>query len=173
VQTAFGDAINDLNGAHIALDAAPGDVQFTERHGQKIPIHGGPGDPDGDFNAINLDWTPQGYGPNDHGSSYVQVVTWHDSPCPDAATILTYSESTNPDSPFAGDQTELFSGKRWVTERYCRADVLAHTISTTVLGGAGARTAHSCTRASHRRRARHHAHASAHRRKHSRSRCRS
>jgi acyl-homoserine-lactone acylase len=173
VQSALGDAINDLNGAHIPLDAAPRDVQFTVRHGRKIPIHGGPGDPDGDFNAINLDWTKQGYGPNEHGSSYVQVVTWNDSPCPDAATILTYSLSTNPDSPFAGDQTDMFSRKQWVMERFCRADVLAHTISTTVLGGATVtRASHSCLRTSHRHRHRRHAARSSRSRGHHlRSRC--
>jgi acyl-homoserine-lactone acylase len=175
VQQAFGDAINDLNGAHIALDAAPGDVQYTTRYGRRIPIHGGPGDPDGDFNAINLNWTPQGYSDNQHGSSYVQVVTWHDSPCPDTATILTYSLSTNPDSPFAGDQTEMFSGKRWVTERFCRNDVLAHTLSTTYLSDSAAtRAAHLCSRTNHRhraRRTRRHAHASAARRKHRASHC--
>jgi acyl-homoserine-lactone acylase len=173
VQQAFGDAINDLNGAHIALDAAPGDVQYTTRYGRHVPIHGGPGDPDGDFNAINLSWTPQGYTDNQHGSSYVQVVTWHDTPCPDAATILTYSESTNPDSPFAGDQTQMFSNKQWVTERFCRADVLAHTLSTIFLSDAAAtrtlRAAHLCSRMNHRHRAkrsRRHAHASALRKRH-------
>jgi acyl-homoserine-lactone acylase len=174
VQQALGDAIRDLNGAHIPLDAAPGDVQFTTRHGTKIPLHGGPGDPDGDFNAINFKWSPQGYGDNQHGSSYIQVVTWNDSACPDAATILTYSESTNPDSPLAGDQTEMFSRKQWVTERFCRADVLAHTLSTTNLSeGTAVHTAHACARTSHRHRARRHARASAHRkqRRHARSRC--
>jgi acyl-homoserine-lactone acylase len=148
-------------------------VQFTERYGRKVPIHGGPGDPNGDFNAINLDWTSHGYDANEHGSSYVQVVTWHDSPCPDAATILTYSLSTNPDSPFAGDQTDMFSRKQWVTERFCRSDVLAHTVSTTVLnGGAAAAASHSCVRTSHRHRGhRQRVRSSAHRKRHARSRC--
>jgi acyl-homoserine-lactone acylase len=54
--------------------------------------------------------------------------------CPDARTILTYSLSTNPRSPFFSDQTKMFSRKQWVRERFCAADVKAHTISTTTLG---------------------------------------
>ena len=56
------------------------------------------------------------------------------SPCPDAATILTYSESSNPGSPFHSDQTRLFSRKQWVPEYFCRQAVLRHTLSTTTVG---------------------------------------
>ena len=66
-------------------------------------------------------------------TSYVQAVTWNDGPCPEAATILTYSQSANPRSPFFGDQTRLFSRKEWVPVRFCRADVLRNTVRTTVL----------------------------------------
>ncbi len=129
-QQALGDAIADLRGAHIPLNAAPGDVQ--KRAG--IPIHGGPGDPNGEFNAIYSDFTPgRGFGPITEGSSYIQVVTWHHRACPDAATILTYSESANPRSPHFSDQTRLFSRKRWLTDHFCRADVLRHTRSVLVL----------------------------------------
>ena len=69
----------------------------------------------------------------DHGSSYVQAVTWGKGRCPLAATILTYSQSDNPESPFYADQTRLFSKKEWVPDHFCRADVVAHTKSTTEL----------------------------------------
>ncbi|MEA2479749.1 MAG: acyl-homoserine-lactone acylase, partial [Thermoleophilaceae bacterium] len=132
VQKAFGDAINDLNGASIKLDAAPGDVQFTTRGKTRIPIHGGPGDPNGQFNAISAPFTAgKGFGDIEHGSSYVQVVTWNKSACPDARTILTYSLSTDPTSPHYADQTKLFSKKRWVRDLFCRKDVLRGTKSTT------------------------------------------
>jgi acyl-homoserine-lactone acylase len=132
VQRAFGDALNDLNGAHIKVDAAPRDVQFTTRRGKKIPIHGGPGDPNGEFNAISAPFTAgKGFGDVEHGSSYVQAVTWGKSSCPRARTILTYSESTNPRSKHSGDQTKLFSRKRWVRERFCRKDILRGTKLTT------------------------------------------
>ncbi len=139
VQTAFGDAINEMNGAHIPLDAAPGDVQ----HQNGIPIHGGPGDPDGEFNAIYLDFTPgQGYAAPYTGSSYIQAVAFDTGACPDARTILTYSESADPHSPYFSDQTQLFSRKQWVTERFCASDVAKHAVSVTRLGASKKKARH-------------------------------
>jgi hypothetical protein len=64
----------------------------------------------------------------------VQVVTWRNGQaCPDARTILTYSESTNPDSPFYSDQTKLFSQKKWVRSRFCLKDVVRGTKTITSL----------------------------------------
>jgi acyl-homoserine-lactone acylase len=132
VRTALGDAINDLNGAHIALDAAPGDVQAVTRNGRRIPLHGGPADPNGEFNALFTNFTPGvGFGEPYTGSSYVQVVTWHAGACPDTRTILTYSQSTNPGSPWFADQTAMFSRKQWVRELFCSADVARGTKSIT------------------------------------------
>ena len=62
-------------------------------------------------------------------------MTWGQKACPQAATILTYSLSSNPDSPFAGDQSELFSKKQWQSERFCPRDVTEHTQSKKVLRG--------------------------------------
>jgi acyl-homoserine-lactone acylase len=70
----------------------------------------------------------------------VQVVTWNDQPCPDAATILTYSQSANPDSPFSADQTQLYSRKQWVPERFCPSDVQANTLTTTTISANGPTT---------------------------------
>ena len=132
VRLALGDAVHDLQSVHIPLNAAPGDVQ---KGPGGVPIHGGPGDPNGDFNAIYSSFTAgSGFTPVHDGSSYVQAVTWNSSPCPDAATILTYSESSNPSSPFHWDQTRLFSRKQWVPEYFCRQAVLRHTLTTTIVG---------------------------------------
>jgi acyl-homoserine-lactone acylase len=137
VRLALGDAISDLQGAGIPLDATPGEVQ---KGPGGIPIHGGPGDPNGEFNAIYTAFDPgKGFEPIQEGSSYVQAVTWHNGPCPDARTILTYSLSTNPRSPFFDDQTAMFGRKQWVHERFCAADVKKHTVSTTTVRS-GART---------------------------------
>ena len=134
VQRAFGDAIRDLQGANIPLNASVGDVQATTRGSRRIPIHGGPGDPQGQFNAISAPFRPgRGYQDVQHGSSYVQVVGFGRGRCPDARTILTYSESTDPTSPFSRDQTELFSRKRWVKVPFCNRDVKKRTKSTTTL----------------------------------------
>ena len=131
VRSALTGAIDDLNKAGIPLDGPLGQFQFITRNGTRIPIHGGPGT-DGDFNAINVKWVDgKGVGEPEHGSSYVQVVTWGKSRCPNARTILTYSQSVDPNSPFSADQTRLYSQKRWVRDRFCRRDVLRGTRSTT------------------------------------------
>lgn len=142
VRTALGDAVADLAGAGIPLDAPLGDWQYATRGSERIPLPGGPGTY-GEFNAVNAVWDPQrGYPNPPHGSSYVQVVTWHDATgCPDAATIVTYSQSPDPTSPFYADQTRMFPRKQWATERFCPADIAAHALSTTRLdsvAGAGA-----------------------------------
>ena len=55
----------------------------------------------------------------------MHVVSFDGTPCPDAVTLLTYSQSEDPTSPHHADQTRLYSEKRWVTERFCREDILA------------------------------------------------
>lgn len=136
VQQAFGDALADLTAAGLPYDVPLGQVQYVIRHGARIPLPGGPGDPDGEFNAIYQDVVhAPGLDPS-IGSSYIQVVTWQTgNPCPVAATLLTYSQSANPTSPFYADQTLLFSRRQWVPEYFCAAAVTAHTVSTTVLAG--------------------------------------
>jgi len=133
VSSALGDAIKDLRAAGLPLDVAVGRAQYLTRRGRRIPIHGGVGDPNGQFNAIWTSFERNRFTEPVGGSSYVQVVTWNRGRCPDAATILTYSQSENPRSRWYADQTRLFSAKRWVPDRFCAADVRRHTISTTVL----------------------------------------
>lgn len=134
VRNALGDAIQDLDGARVPLDASVGQEQFVTRRGRRIPIHGGVADPNGEFNAIEAPFEPgRGFGEPTDGSSFVQVVTWHRGACPDARTILTYSQSTNPRSPFFADQAPLFSRKQWVPDRFCRRDVRRATLITTTL----------------------------------------
>ena len=137
VRTALGDAIEDLDSAHIPLGATVGSRQVVRSPAGPIPIPGGPADPNGIFNAIYPTFTPgKGYGPIWLGSSFIQVVTWGRQRCPIARNILTYSESDNPDSPHHFDQTSLFSRKHWLVDRFCRSSILASpALQTTVLDG--------------------------------------
>jgi acyl-homoserine-lactone acylase len=124
VPTALGDAISDLNAAHLPLDVTVGAAQGITKNGVRYPIHGGIGDPNGDFNAIWTNWVAgKGVGTPTGGSSFVQVVSWDGSACPVARTILTYSESTDPTDAHYADQTALFSNKQWVTDRFCTTDI--------------------------------------------------
>jgi acyl-homoserine-lactone acylase len=49
--------------------------------------------------------------------------------------VLTYSQSTNPDSPHAGDQTRLYSQKGWDDLNFTEAAVRKAAVSTMVLKG--------------------------------------
>src|SRR6185437_14275539 len=127
VRTALGDAIKRLNKAHIPIDTTLGAVQYVTYHGRHITIPGGPGDPDGIFNAIYENTEPgDSLTSPDTGSSFIQMVTWQPgSACPAASTILTYSESSNPTSPHFADQTRLFSKKQLLPDRFCPRQIAA------------------------------------------------
>jgi acyl-homoserine-lactone acylase len=125
VARALGDAIAELRAAGIAPDAPLGENHYVVRNGTRIPIHGGPGSL-GVLNMISSTWDPAaGDVEVVHGSSHVQVVAFTGGRCPDAVTLLTYSQSANPTSPHFADQTMLFSGGGWVRSRFCEKDILA------------------------------------------------
>jgi acyl-homoserine-lactone acylase len=124
---ALADAVLSLRAHHIALDASYGQVQHATRNGVKIPI---PGCDTGCFNAIYaadgrggaLDADP--YGEVHDGSSLVMTteLTAHG---PTSQGILTYSQATNPKSPWFANMTKLYSERRWVSLPYTAAQ-LAH-----------------------------------------------
>ncbi|OYY68313.1 penicillin acylase family protein [Sphingomonas sp. 28-63-12] len=111
-----------LAAENIALDARWGDVQFTTRGSQRIAIHGAAGAL-GVLNVQQSQPVPGGITPM-HGSSYMQVVGFDDKgPAVDA--VLSYSQSTDPASPHFGDQTLLYSAKRWVRLPFTPAQIAA------------------------------------------------
>ena len=140
VQQSLADAVTDLQSAGIPLNAPLRGYQYEKRGDEKIPIHGGPGDPNGDFNAINVSWSADpaepGYPNVPHGSSFVMVTSFNGG-CPDNRSILTYSESENPNSPYYADQTRMFSKKEWVDPPFCASEVNSDpSLSTDVIQGA-------------------------------------
>ena len=128
VGQALAGAVRDLTNAGIPLAAPLRGFQFERRGTEEIPIHGGPGGL-GVFNAINVGWNPAGGGYPDvgHGSSFVMVTGFGAAgPCAvEDRSILTYSQSENPDSPYYADQTRLFSEKQWVDVPYCESEIAA------------------------------------------------
>ena len=131
VRQAFGNALAEMTAGGQPYDIALGHVQYVLLDGQKIPLPGGPADPDGELNAMYVN--SPGAVPS-LGSTYIQVVTWASGDaCPEAATVLTYSESDNPRSPHYDDQTKLFSSRQWATAYFCPAQVTAHATSTAVV----------------------------------------
>jgi acyl-homoserine-lactone acylase len=113
-------AADEVTKAGIALDARWGDVQFAQRGPDRIPIHGG----DGALGVLNVqiaEPAPGGITPR-HGSSYVQVVGF-DANGPVADTVLSYSQSPDPASPWYGDQTTLYSRKEWTRFPFTAAEI--------------------------------------------------
>lgn len=122
---ALADAVAELDAAGIAPDARLADHQQVERAGVRIPVHGGT-ESLGIWNKLEPEWDPAaGYTEVAHGSSYIQAVGFDGGRCPDARTLLTYSQSENPKSPHLSDQTRRYAQKRWVTSRFCERDILA------------------------------------------------
>lgn len=124
--TALADAVAELRAAGIPLDAPLGAHQFVVRNGTRIPVPGGT-ESLGVWNKVEPVWNPAGGGYTEvtTGSSYVQAVGFDGGRCPVARTVLTYSQSSNPNSPHYSDQTRLFSAGRWVTSRFCEKDILS------------------------------------------------
>lgn len=122
--TALADTVTELTAARIPLDSRLGEHQFVVRGGKRLPIHGGT-ESLGVWNKIEPRWNAQGGGYTEvaHGSSHIQAVGWDKSSCPKARTLLTYSQSSNPNSPHYSDQTRLYADERWVTSRFCEKDI--------------------------------------------------
>ena len=125
LRDSLANAQTTLDAAGIALDAPWGDVQFTERNGNRIPIPGGQGWA-GMFSMIvaNLQ-KDKGYTPIVHGNSYIQVISWDEAGDLDARGILTYSQSQDPESAHYADQTQLYSQGEWLRFPFAEAEIAA------------------------------------------------
>lgn len=132
IDGAAGDALlADLTAAaglltafKIPLDAPLGQIQYVERNGVKIPVSGGA------FGGVlnYMGGLPANGGfPVIHGSSYIQSVTFDDQG-PIAKSILTYSQSTDPASPYYADQTRAFVKKELFRFPFTDAEIAADAV---------------------------------------------
>ncbi len=136
VMDALAEAVTDLNAAHIPLDAPFGDVQGVTRQGERIPIHGGH-TTDGTFNVIpsvgelidGVGWIPN---TARTGASFIMAVEFGPDG-PKSEAVLTYSQSTNPDSPHYADQTKLYSEYGWDRNHFTPEEVTAAAVSSQTL----------------------------------------
>lgn len=135
---ALATAVKRLGSAKIPLDAPLGDWQYLPRGDKKLPVPGGMGAL-GSFNVAGYspnrdsslyptitqakvlnnttDLTEAGYIVN-YGSSFMMAVTFDDKG-PVGKHILTYSQSSEPDSPHYTDETERYGKGQWL-------DILFH-----------------------------------------------
>ncbi|MFF7446280.1 MULTISPECIES: penicillin acylase family protein [unclassified Streptomyces] len=132
---ALAGAVTELRTAGIPLDSPLGEHQFVVRGDRRMPVSGGT-ESLGVWNKVEPVWDPAhgGYTEVTTGSSYIQAVGWDGSlphtscggtPSPVARTLLSYSQSSNPNSPHFSDQTRLYSQERWVRARFCEKDILS------------------------------------------------
>jgi acyl-homoserine-lactone acylase len=130
---ALADAVENLRAHHVPLDATYGQVQHATRNGATIPI---PGCDTGCFNAIVAADGQGGplesaaYGEVYDGSSLV-MTTELTPKGPVSQGILTYSQATNPHSPWYANMTRLYSQKKWVPLAYTPAQLRAEHGTTT------------------------------------------
>jgi acyl-homoserine-lactone acylase len=124
---ALAEASARLERVGIPIDAPLGQVQFVERNGHRIPLHGGPTMTT--YNAMDVALIPKvGYTNPTAATSYVQVVSFGPKG-PEADAILANSQSSDPASPFYADQTEMYSKKLWLTLPFTADAVAAHAIA--------------------------------------------
>lgn len=116
VWDALGAAVKKVRAAGFALDARLGDVQRPVFTTEPIALHGGD-EIEGVLNNLG-DRAQPGIGTQgiriDYGSSYIQTVTFDDRG-PVAQAMLTYGQSTLPQSPHSTDQLKRFSRKEWLS----------------------------------------------------------
>jgi acyl-homoserine-lactone acylase len=141
VLQSLGAAVQRVEAAGIALDAPWGSVHTEPRPGEdgepeRIAIHGGPGNA-GVFNVMSPATPFQsevGWSRIAAGGSWIMTVEFtEDGPVSEG--VLTYSQSTDPTSPFSGDQTRLYSEKGWDPLLFDPADVRAETVTEIELRG--------------------------------------
>lgn len=103
-----------LQALGVPFDGRLGDYQVEPRNGVRIPLHGGNGNQEGTYGSLTMrsSLTSSGYVGAHWGQSYIQTVTF-DEQGPVAQGMLTYSQSTDPASPWYADQTRVYSRKEW------------------------------------------------------------
>jgi acyl-homoserine-lactone acylase len=125
----LGESVDLLVEAGIPMAIPWGEVQFIEKDGEKFPLAGGPGDIM--LNVVSPADYPLGteggfIGGSQNefrGNTYVSAVSWDETDCPDAYSILTYSQSSDPASAHYADGTELYSNGNWIDMPYCQSDI--------------------------------------------------
>ena len=115
-------AVLALEAAGVTLNARWRAVQYVTRGETRIPIHGGDGNM-GVYGAVSSSLRHGGYTDVSSGNSYIVAVTWANTNCPIAHTVLAPGQSDNPGSRYYRDQTRLYSAKRWIRFPYCEATI--------------------------------------------------
>jgi acyl-homoserine-lactone acylase len=120
VRQALARAAQEAQQAGIDVSRPWGEIQYADFGQGRIPMHGA------DYDVYNLIRGDVGEGGIRvrYGSSHVQVVQFEDDG-PRAEAFLTYSQSSDPDSPHHGDQTPRFAQLKWIPLPFTDAQIEA------------------------------------------------
>ncbi len=124
VATAFANAIQRVEASPFGFDTAMGEMQVSGIHDTVIPVFGGEGF-EGAFTIASSrgsQFVDDGYQVR-YGNSYIQTVTWDEQGQPVAEGFVTYSQATDPASPYFSDMTERYSRKEWIRFPFTEADI--------------------------------------------------
>lgn len=124
VEAAFADGVKTIQESPMAMDAAMGELQISGIHDTVIPLFGGEGF-EGAFTIASSRPNDISDGRYDvtYGNSYIQTVTWDEEGHPVAEGFVTYSQSTDPASPYFRDMTGAYSNKQWIRFPYTQKEI--------------------------------------------------
>ncbi len=122
VESAFADAVQAVLDSPFDLDTPMGQIQRSGVH-DPIPVFGGEGF-EGSFTIANSGRLGDAGYKVRFGNSYIQAVTWDPATgTPHAEGFITYSQSTDPASPYFQDLTQAYSNKQWVPLRFSAQEI--------------------------------------------------
>ncbi len=120
---ALSAAAEHVEESHGAIDVSWGEVHRLRRGNYDLPGHGGPNSL-GLFRVVSYRPGDDGKAAAVQGETYVAVIEFSDPVRAEA--LLSYGNSSQPNSPHNGDQLELFAKKELRPVWRTRADVEAH-----------------------------------------------
>ncbi|MDE1182634.1 penicillin acylase family protein [Paraburkholderia sp.] len=138
LRKALGDAVQALRQYGFALDSTRGELLYTRRGAERVPLYGGCGEA-GYFTVVcpqhSLDAAGYSMDRNGHGDTYMQVVSF-DKTGVDADTMLAHSQSDDPASPHFADATRAFARGAWLRFRFTEQEIGADpALAITTLDG--------------------------------------
>ncbi|HXT70375.1 MAG TPA: acylase [Vicinamibacterales bacterium] len=113
-------AADQVKKTHGAMDVPWGQVYRLRVGGRDLPANGGPGEL-GIFRVVGFTEDKDGKWRAAGGDSYVATIEFGQPVR--ARTLMSYGNASQPGSPHAGDQLELFAKKQLKTAWLARADV--------------------------------------------------
>lgn len=142
ILVALGAAVQKLAEAGLSPSSPLSVAQYTIKKGERIPVPGGK-EEEGAFNIVTtssdsttllpkipvgptigpLGMTAEGWVVT-YGTSFVMALAYTDDG-PEAYALVTYSQSSDPESPHHSDQTELFSDNSWRKVLFTEAELVA------------------------------------------------